>query len=458
MIRLHASIAAKLVLGYGLLSTASIVAVSAVFYVGTIGVLDQNIDGKIIAVSDRMIEQYQAQSAPALEREVNRQLSDGIDSDREIFLLLDPAGRRMAGNLTSWPAPVAGERLLKADVVRDGRNTPARLFLRPLNDGGMLVVGRDLSEQESIRTLVWRSLGTGAAVSLLLTVLGAALFRQQIEGRLGIIRRTAEQIEAGDLSRRIPVSGDDEFGRLNRDINRMLDRIELLMDGIRHVSNAIAHDLRTPLSRIRSKLDDAVRHPPRLDLLGSAAHDAIDDIDELIRLFERLLQIAEAESGVRAQHFDSVDLNRIAQDIADMYEASAEDQQVTLALQLAPQALVQGERNLLASAVASLLDNALKYAGAGAAIVVRTELRAGGVSIAVCDNGPGIPDEERGKVTQRFYRLDKSRNLPGNGLGLSIVSATATLHGGALELDDGAPGLVARIALPAPAGLSGASS
>jgi len=448
MFRLRRSLAARLVLGYGLLGSVSIFGVSAVFYIGTIGVLDQNIDGRIIAVSDRMLAQYR--TVPGLAYEVERQLSDGIDSDREIFLLRDAAGRFRAGNLSLCPLLPNG-RLSSGDVVRYGVTVQARLYQRTLDDGGVLIVGRDLSEQEAIRTLVWRALGAGAALSLMLTVIGALLFRLQVEDRLGLIRRTAEQIEAGDLSRRIPVGGDDEFGRLNRDINRMLDRIERLMDGVRHVSNAIAHDLRTPLSRVRSKLDDALRHHQQEPgTLEHAARDAIDHIDDLIRLFERLLQIAEAESGVRARLFEPVDLNRIAHDISDMYEASAEDIQASLTLALAPQARACGDRNLLASAVASLLDNALKYAGRGAAIVLRTEAGEGRVSIAVCDNGPGIPPGELGRVTERFYRLDHSRHLPGNGLGLSIVDATAKLHDGELVLEDGTPGLVARIVLPAP--------
>ena len=448
MFSLRGSIAAKLVLGYGVLGLASIGAVSVVFYVGTIGVLDRNLDGRVMALSERLGEQHHADTVAALVPEVNRQLSDGIDSDREIFLLLDAAGQRRAGNLSAWPDS-AGSDLFSGDVVRAGVTMPARLFRRVLADGGVLMVGRDLSEQEAIRTLVWRALGAGAALSLLLTVLGALLFRQQIEGRLAAIRRTAKQIEAGDLSRRVPVRGDDEFSRLNADINRMLDRIELLMDGIRHVSNAIAHDLRTPLGRIRSKLDDALRQRLPQDGFRDAAREAMVDIDELIRLFERLLQIAEAESGMRTRLFDPVDLNRIAEDLADMYEANAEEAGVRLTLALAPAARVMGDRNLLASAVASLLDNALKYAGAGAAIELRTEQGGGCVAIAVRDNGPGIPADELDKVTQRFYRLDQSRHLPGNGLGLSIVQATATLHDGRLELADGQPGLVARIALPA---------
>ena len=449
MIRLHASIAAKLVLGYGLLGTASIIAVSAVFYFGTIGALDQNIDRKIGAVSRRLVEQYRSRPEADLASEVEHQLSDGIDSEREIFLLLAPGGQRRAGNLTAWTEPNAATGvLLNRDVVRDGKTTPARLLVRDLAGGGVLVVGRDLSEHEAIRALIWRSLAAGAALSLLLTVLGALFFRQQIERRIGAIRRAAHDIGAGDLSRRIPDSDRDEFGLLNRDINRMLDRIEHLMDGIRHVSNAIAHDLRTPLSRIRSKLDDALRQGTTVGILSGAAHGAIDDIDELIRLFERLLQIAEAESGMRGQLFDMVDLNRIALDMVDMYEDSAEDRQVRLTATLGAPVLIQGDRNLLASALASLIDNAIKYAGAGASVDVRIGVRGDSVALAVRDDGPGIPAAEHASVIQRFYRLDKSRGLPGNGLGLSIVSATASLHGGTLCLEDGAPGLIASIFLP----------
>lgn len=449
MFQLSASTAARLVLAYGLLGSASILAVSAVFYVGTIGVLDRNLENAIGSQSERMLAQHRAGSYAQLTQAVNQQLNDGIDSEHEIFMLRDATGHRSAGNLRAWPWRVDEAVLYSGPVQRDGHAVPARLLLTPLAGGGLLVVGRDLGEQEAIRGLVWRALGAGAAVALLLTLLGAWLFRQQIEQRLGAIRRTAEQIGAGDLRQRIPVSGNDEFALLNRDINRMLDRIEQLMDGIRHVSNAIAHDLRTPLGRIRSKLDDALRHDMTVDILAGAAHDAIDDIDDLIRLFERLLQIAEAESGVRGQLFERLDLQRIAVDITEMYEASAEELGMRLSCAAAAPLYVEGDRNLLASAVASLIDNALKYAGPGATIAVRCEQRQRLASIAVHDNGPGIPAAERDKVTQRFYRLDRSRHRPGNGLGLSIVSATATAHGGTLRLDDGQPGLVAAIILPA---------
>ena len=339
--------------------------------------------------------------------------------------------------------------LIKRDVVRAGKATSARLMIRELPDGDRLVVGHDLIEHDSIRSLVLRSLVGGALLALLLAAAGALFFRRQIEGRINDIRCTALKIELGDLTHRIPISSDDEFGLLSRDINRMLDRIEHLMDGVRHVSNAIAHDLRTPLSRIRNKLDDAVRHKMTVEIFSDAAHSAISDIDGLIFVFEKLLQIAEAESGMRTQAFESVNLNGIAIDIVDLFDATAEERSVVLKTAFQNAVFAVGDRHLLKNAVASLIDNAIKYAGAGAGatVIVGTVSDADSASIFVRDNGPGIPAPELPKVIERFYRLDSSRSQPGNGLGLAIVSAIATMHGGTLILEND-HGLNARIVLP----------
>lgn len=447
MFKLRTSIAARLLLGYGLLVGASIAVLSAVFYFGTIGVLDRSIDSKIMAISNRLIETYQNRSIEELSREINRELTDGVDSDTEILLVVSSSGQKVVGNLSTWPdtrAPLG--QLLRHRVVRGSKSSPARLLILELPGGARLFVGHDLIEQESIRGLVWRSLAVGAGLSLLLSTGGALLFRRQIEGRIGDIRRTALEIEGGDLSHRIPISSDDEFGLLNRDINRMLDRIEHLMDGVRHVSNAIAHDLRTPLSRVRGRLDDAIRHTMTVEILSDAARGAIDGIDDLILVFDKLLQIAEAESGMRTQSFETVDLNAIALDMVDLFDAMAEDQQVILKTSLKHAVFAVGDHNLLKNAIANLLDNAIKYAGPGATIEVGTISDTRSAAIVVRDNGPGIPEDALLKVTERFYRLDHSRSLPGNGLGLSIVSAIATLHGGTLILE-GSGGLTARVVL-----------
>ncbi|WP_332859949.1 HAMP domain-containing sensor histidine kinase [Janthinobacterium svalbardensis] len=447
----HRSIAARLALGYGVLVVVSISIVCAVFYFGTIGVLDRSVDRKLALLSERLATLYQQGGSSRTTAEIAHLLTDRTDSDTEIFLLVDADGRRVAGNLSSWPdaaSPVG--RLLHRDVTREGRRVPARMLIRDLAGGARLFVGRDMEEGKSIRTLVLRSLAYGGGVAILLVVAGAWLFRRQLEARIGQIRRTAGEIEAGDLSRRIPVASEDEFGLLSRDINRMLDRIEHLMEGVRHVSNAIAHDLRTPLGRIRNKLDGALRQQQGVAGYESAAQAAIDDIDDLTRVFDKLLQIAAAESGMRPENFDDIDLQLIGADIVEMYEATADEQGVLLVQMYGDSVPARGDRNLLGSALASLVDNAIKYAGPGATVEVSAGSDEQGSWLAVRDNGPGVPIEELPKLTQRFYRLDKSRHLPGNGLGLSIVAAIAALHGGSLDIEDAAPGLRLRLRLPLP--------
>jgi len=242
---------------------------------------------------------------------------------------------------------------------------------------------------------------------------------------------------------------DDEFTRLNRDINRMLDRIQRLMEGVRDVSNAIAHDLRTPMGRIRNRLDEMLRPGATNEQLRDAAATSIYGIDDLIVILDKLLQIAEAEAATRRQCFQRVQLKDIIQDVVELYDATAEASGVTLTVDVVGQPTTLGDKDLLASATANLVDNALKYGGR-AETTVRVGAREDreSVSILVRDEGPGIPVEERAKVVTRFYRLDRSRSLPGNGLGLAIVTAISHLHGGTLLLEDGGPGLVARIVLP----------
>jgi signal transduction histidine kinase len=443
------SIATRLAAGNGALLVLLILVTSAVLYFGTVGVLDRAIDGKIVSISNRLVSTYGRRPVGDLAREINLELTDGIDSDTEIFLVTSPSGQRVVGNLTQWPAHPPIGTLLKRDVIRNGRPSSARLLVEPLPSGGLLYIGRDLSEQRSIRDLVLRALQAAGAISLVLVVFGAWFFRHQIERRIGGIRRTASEIEAGNLDRRISISGDDEFARLAIDINRMLDRIEQLMNGVRHVSNAIAHDLRTPLARVRAALDDALKRETTAPALSEAARSAIEGIDDLIVLLNKLLQIAEAESGMRAGSFEPVDVNRIVHDMVDLYDAAAEDAGVRLRSTSGSPVWAQGDHDLLASAVASLIDNAIKYAGRGASVEVQAETEPDGVAITVRDDGPGVPASELPHLTERFYRMDRARNQPGNGLGLAIVSAIAALHGGALQLSNAHPGLRASVRLHA---------
>src|SRR5215831_3003601 len=308
MARFWGTVAFRLALSYGLLAIGSMSVISAAFYFGTVGVLERSTDGKLLSLSKRLADHFDSRGDEGLRQEIEQLLVDGIEQDTEVYLLVAPDGRKIVGNIFGWTQKSAPlDSLTDMAVMRNGRPSFSRLLPRLLPNGSILVVGRDLQDQREIERLVWHALLAGGAVALLLAAGGALLFRRQLEHRVGAIRRTARDIEAGDLTRRIPITGvDDEFARLNRDINSMLDRIEHLMDGVRHVSNAIAHDLRTPLGRIRGALDEALRRGKGGAALPAAARSAIADIDALILVFDRLLQIAEAESGAHRQSFAPV--------------------------------------------------------------------------------------------------------------------------------------------------------
>jgi signal transduction histidine kinase len=450
MNRLWNTVAFRLAMGYGALVVGAVAVISAVLYFGTVGVLDRGINSKLSAISGRLSNHFETRGTGALQQEIEQLLTDGIDQDTEVYLLLKPDGQKIVGNLSEWTtSKLPPDRFIEQRVTRDNRPSISRLLPRELSNGAKLVVGRDMQDMREIEQLVLRALVVGGVLAVLLAIGGAVLFRRQLEHRIAAIRRTVLEIEAGDLSRRVPVSdADDEFTRLNHDLNHMLDQIQRLMDGVRDVSNAIAHDLRTPLSRIRSLLEDALRPGTTRERLSKRASAAIHGIDELIIVFDKLLQIAEAESGTRRQSFQPIALKEIITGVVELYDAAAEAKGIRLATAIEGEPTTLGDRDLLASATANLVDNALKYAGSSATVQVQATQERNTVSIVVQDDGPGIPPEERSKVITRFHRLDRSRSLPGNGLGLPIVTAISHLHSGTFSLEDAGPGLIARIVLP----------
>lgn len=450
MSRLLNTVAFRLAMGYGALLLCTVAVISAVLYFGTVGVLGPGINAKLFAISERLTNHFETRGNAALQHEIQQLLTDGIDQDTEVYLLLGPDGQKIVGNLSAWTSSkMLLDRLTDQTVTRYGRPSISRLLPHELPNGATLVVGRDMEDVHQIEQLVLRALVFGGAIAVLLAIGGAVLFRHQLEHRVAAIRRTVLEIEAGDLSRRIPVlDAEDEFTRLNHDINHMLDQIQHLMGGVRAVSNAIAHDLRTPLGRIRSILDYALRPGTTREQLSETASAAIRGIDDLVMIFNKLLQIAEAESGTRRQTFQPIALKEIVTGVVELYDAAAEERGIALGFDIAGEPTTLGDKDLLAGATANLIDNALKYAGSNATVRVRATQERNTVSIVVQDDGPGIPSEERARVITRFYRLDRSRSLPGNGLGLPIVAAISHLHSGTLSLEDAGPGLIARIVLP----------
>jgi signal transduction histidine kinase len=450
MIRLFNTVAFRLALGYGILVLATIGVISTILYLGTVGVISREIDARLYGELDRLSKRFEERGVAGVEQGIQEFLTDGINTDTEVYLLVGPDGEKVIGNIdpvTASSMPL--DRVTYRKVIRNDKLSMSRLIPHELPNGAFLIVGRDMQDIHDINQLVLRSLAIGGVLGIVIAVGGAVLFRNQLEHRVAAIRHTVLEIEAGDLSRRIPVLDyNDEFTRLNHDINHMLDQIQHLMEGVRDVSNAIAHDLRTPLGRIRSLLDEALRGHQSVERLSPAATNAIRQIDDLTIVFDKLLQIAEAESGTRRQSFGPVALKEIVTDVVEFYDAAAEAKGIRLTIGIEGEPTTLGDKDLLASATANLVDNALKYAGNESTIRVRAVQDRDTVSIVVQDNGPGIPAEEREKVMTRFYRGDRSRSLPGNGLGLPIVSSISYLHAGTFALEDASPGLRACIVLP----------
>ena len=290
--------------------------------------------------------------------------------------------------------------------------------------------------------MLFRSFFWAGGLTLLLAVMGGLVVGNRFVRRIDSIGRTSRLIMAGDLSVRIPTRGtDDEIDRLVASLNAMLDRIQQLLEGVRQVSSDIAHDLRTPLGRLRQRLEDARANAMTTGEYAAATEAAIGEADQLLKTFSALLRIAQIEAGAQRSGFATVDLSAVARSVGEAYQPSAEESRHELELQIAEGLTLNGDRQLLAQMISNLVENALSHTPAGSRVILAARRTATGSQIEIADDGPGIPEAERQKVFDRFYRLDRSRGTSGSGLGLALVRAIATLHGLTVRLEDRNPGL-----------------
>lgn len=449
--RIHAhlwnSISFRLTLNYGLLAIFTTTILLVFIYFQVMGALHTQRYQQISTSAQRLALVFEDEGLPGLIQAIDLTVSDRIDSEREAYLLIDADGNKLAGNLDVQPSSHPSYLgLFEGDIVRQGQHSPGHFIVSHLTGGTVLFVGQDLSEIDSVTSLILKGIVAAIILALLLVLLGAYIFRRELEYRVGAIRQITTKVGGGQLSQRIPLSpAEDEFTLLNHDINTMLDKIEALMDGVRHVSDTIAHNLRTPLTRITGRLRMAQRPGSRVEDVQKAVQDAVDEIESLNQLFGKMLQLAEIESGVRRQTFRPRRLDVIVEDVCDMYSALAEENGKTLQLRPARKVWVPGDADLLASACANLIENGLKYAKT----CVTVEVYMHGTNeacVAVSDDGPGMPVSEYERVGTRFYRLDPS--VAGHGLGLASVRAIVGLHHGRLVLADAQPGLRASMCLP----------
>jgi signal transduction histidine kinase len=376
-------------------------------------------------------------------------------AEHAVYLLEDREGHKLAGNLP--PQPVwPGTR--KFTVPLDGAMRAVRAHGYRLANGDFLLIGQDPQSLRQMKRLIARAFGVNVVVTLLLAVLGGVIISNRALSRVDAVSRTTQAIVAGDLSRRVPSRGtDDEFDRLAGSVNAMLDRIEDLMRSMRQVSNDIAHDLRTPLTRLRQRLERARERASSLEELREIVEGTIGQVDSILETFGALLRIAQIEAGARASAVEMIDVSGLLQSVVDDFSPAAEDRDQRITASVAPRLQVSGDRELLIQMVANLLDNAIRHSPAGAEISVGAHAAENGVEITVADTGPGVPLSERENVLRPFYRLESSRTTPGNGLGLNLVAAIAKQHHAHLSLSDNDPGLRVAVNFAARAALEKAS-
>jgi signal transduction histidine kinase len=435
---------------YALLLAVSATALAVFLWWATAGLLDRQTEAAIDTDAQSLAEHWASGGLPALVITIEDRLAQNIDDD-SIYLLADPNMKRIAGNLASWPASVqtAGP-WYELPVMRAGMTSLANMQRYELPGGFHLLIGRDIQVRAQLRKMLTDALLWAAIVVILMATVGALVVRSLFRRTLANISATAGAIAGGDFAQRVRLTGrGDEFDQVAEMINEMLDRIGRLMDGVRGVSNAIAHDLRTPITRARTRLEDAALHAKTPDDLRAGIERAIIDLDSIVSVFQALLRIAEIEAGSRRSSFAHFDLAPLLGEVADLYGAVAEEHGVGLTLETAHAVPAYGDKAMIHQAIANLVDNAVKFSPDGG--TVRLAASASGmVSITVSDQGPGIPPADRHKATDRFYRGETARSTPGSGLGLSLVQAVAQLHGGELRLEDNRPGLRAVLLLPLP--------
>jgi signal transduction histidine kinase len=442
------SSALSLALGYVALGITSLVLFAApLWYAWQVTIQDGRAE-ILQADAQRLTDVYRRDGGDALKNFIDARVHMQIAGDR-ILLLTDSSLKPLAGNLSAWPRELSvtpGNYRIKVDMGERGAQQ-SLVHVAKLGDY-VLLVGRDNKLFAPLERRFWYGLTAAIAVLSIAGLMVGLITRRALMSRVYSLRQTVSAIIHGDLEHRLPTNlSDDELDTLARTINGMLEQIEQLVDGVRNVSNSIAHDLRTPLAELRSRLEELALMRPPPETTFAEIDGAVADVDRVIRIFDALLRLAEIDAGLRRSGFVSLDLVDLAATAVEFYAPAAELKNIRLQLHAEAPLKVSGDPILLAQALSNLIDNALKYAPEDGLIDVTIGRRADKAEIAVTDNGPGIHDSEKAKVIERFYRGDASRGTPGVGLGLSLAQAVAKLHGSALELFDRNPGLRVVLAL-----------
>lgn len=454
--RLFRTTAFRLSLLYAALFGAMALVLMVFIYLSTSHNIDKRTDATITLEMDGLRDRFHDAGLEGLITSVTKRSVPGVVTGR-LYLLARPDYTPLAGNIHRWPAALKknGAAWVNLNLPReevrhlDDDYTQARALISVLPNGYHLLVGRNLHAREDLLEDMLATFAWALGITLGLALAGGVLMSHSVLRRIDAINRASRQIMSGNLTQRMPVQGsNDEFDQLTQNLNAMLDQIERLMEGMRRVTDNVAHDLRSPLARMRNRLDVTLLGSRSEQEYRAAIEQSLADIESLLKTFNALLSIAQAESGSRREDWEKIDLGTLMDDIADLYTPLAEDRCLTLTREIVPGALITGNPHLLAQALGNLLDNAIKYTPSGGRIQIRVGAYEDRCEVRVSDTGPGIPAQARARVLERFVRLETSRSTPGNGLGLSLVNAVAHYHHARLELSDNAPGLAASLLFP----------
>lgn len=433
------------------------VIVSVIFsyvYWSTSAYVRSRSDSAITAEAVSLRETYAQSGRDRLVELIRRRSADPALSDH-FYLLVDPPAKILAGNLGQWPsASGAGWAEFRAPKASSGAADPplVRAVLENLPGGERLLVGRDISDLDRFAAQIRVAVISIVALIFVMAGVSSVLVTRRTVGRIESINATSRAIMASGLDKRIPLRGsNDEWDRVAENLNQMLERIETLVGEVKQVSDNVAHDLRTPLTRMRGRLEKASHGPRNAEADQALIGDTISELDAVLRIFLSITRIAQIETQVRTAGFRGVNLAEVAGEVVELYDAAAEEDGTRITTAGDSEVLVTGDRDLIFDAVANVVDNALKHGRPAGRVVVASETVGGIPVISVADDGPGIPGDQHDQVFKRFYRLEQSRYTPGNGLGLSLVAAVARLHSARIELLDNSPGLVFKLWFSAPA-------
>jgi signal transduction histidine kinase len=436
------------------------VIVSVIFsyvYLSTSSYVRSRSDRAIMTEYSSLQGAYERSGRDGLIALIQQRIADRSFADN-VYLLVDPSSHPLSGNLKIWPPMASAARgwiEFRAPEASPGATSRPllRAMLETFPSGDRLLVGRNISDLDSFTEQIKTAVTSGVALIFVLAGVASILVTRRTVGRIESINATSRAIMLSGLDKRIPLRGsNDEWDRVAENLNLMLDRIERLMGEIKQVSDNVAHDLRTPLTRMRGRLEKAYHGQRNGEVDQLLIGDTIADLDAVLRIFSSITRIAQIETQARKGAFRTVNLVEIANEVAELYDAAAEQDGTRLSVIGDGEVLVTGDRDLIFDAIANLVDNAIKHGRAGGQVVVANENIDGRPVISIADDGPGIPADQHEHVFKRFYRLERSRYTPGNGLGLSLVAAVARLHGARMEMVDNSPGLKLRLWFSAPAG------